>query len=142
MLPRSKNFLDEPQDKYYSSVIYVANHLTLSQFLKCLSYRRQSDWLIFQYIIDLDMLQCIIDLDMLTHTWEEPCQCNECDNAFLKNFHLTGHFKIHTGEKPYQCSQCTKAFSMNCDLKWHLKMHSWDKLYKCRHCGKVFFIKN
>ena len=40
---------------------------------------RITHWLLFQ---------CIFNLHMLTHTGEEPCQCNECDNAFGIIFNL------------------------------------------------------
>ena len=124
MQQRSKILLNEPKEKYDYSVIYVAYHLTLRQFLKCIWYHTVYFWLAF-----------------MNSYWGRTIQKQWMWQCFLKNIHLIGHFKICTGKKPYQCRKCAKAFLMKCDLKYHLKTHSGDKLHYCSHCGKVFFFQ-
>ena len=65
----AKIILNGPEEKYFLSVIYVANNLTLRQFSKCKLY-----------------------------LWGGTMPMQWMWQCFLNNIQLIGHFKIHTGE--------------------------------------------
>ena len=150
MQQRSKILLNEPEKKYYSSVIYVANHVTLRQFSKIISYHTLHFW--FAYV---------------NSYWGGTIPMKRMWQCLLMNILFIEHFKIHSREKPYHCIQCVKCFqwyvildgiwkhiieiiyvnavivasffSKNSDLIIYLEIHPKEKLCKCSHCDKVFF---
>ena len=77
-----------------------------------------------------------------THTGEKPHQCEHCDKAFNREFHLKEHMRIHTGEKPYQCDVCNESFRHKQDLKRHAWVHNGEKSYQCDHCDKAFITQS
>ena len=87
----------------------------------------------------------------MTHTWEKPYQCSQCNRKFSIQNTLKNHLRTHTGEKPYQCShlityseynsyQCSDCYkeSWNLSLTVCMRIRKAEKPYKCNQCDKGF----
>ncbi len=73
------------------------------------------------------------------HTREKPGEnhCSVCDKDFSSN-DLTRHMQLHNGEKPCQCSQCDKAYVKKTNLIIHFRTHTEERPYQCSQCDKTF----
>ena len=63
----------------------------------------------------------------MTHTGDDPYQCDLCEKAFPRKNYLIQHKDKHTGEKPYHCNHCEESFSQTIILKEHNEIHTREK---------------
>ncbi|XP_059192784.1 zinc finger protein 879-like [Centropristis striata] len=75
-------------------------------------------------------------------------QCEICEKAYMRKYHLQKHLMKHTGNKPhlsfgtFKCGICGKVFNSLSVLNSHLRTHSGEKPYFCNTCGKSYSHKS
>ena len=65
--------------------------------------------------------------NIMTHTGDDPYQCDLYEKAFPRKNYLIQHKVKHTGEKTYHCNHCEESFSQTIILKEHNEIHTREK---------------
>ncbi|XP_047628212.1 zinc finger protein 705A-like isoform X1 [Phacochoerus africanus] len=75
---------------------------------------------------------------LLTHMEKIPCISKQCQKPLSDQSYLNQHKQIHTRGKSCECHLCGKAFSNCSSLRRHEMTHTGEKPYECHICGNAF----
>ena len=60
---------------------------------------------------------------MMTHTKENPHECEFCKKKFSQKSSLNRHIRIHTGDRPFECDVCYRRFTDSANRTKHIRTH-------------------